>query len=264
MKQSHVINFCFFSTAWFRNATSSNHLTYPLILVNFFFFFCIYISAQQVQLSTLTQTSSIPATQWTWDEQCQTDGCIHVAIYCRSRVYRRPALGTEGQLILCDPITLKCIYHQILAQSLASFKTEWLSGSASGKPAASPAINTVGSARWKYLHIRRNAVHFFPQTYCLSSQCFLVLPVCHLSKQTNKKKNLEAAEKCCILSSISKYQNGGRGGLWRAQLWMMFAHAHTNATGFMFCINEKWGLEGNGHWALQSISPLPVRLRGDH
>lgn len=28
---------------------------------------------------------------------------------------------------------------------------------------------------------------------------------------------------------------------------MMFAHAHTNATGFMFCINEKSGLEGNSY-----------------
>lgn len=32
---------------------------------------------------------------------------------------------------------------------------------------------------------------------------------------------------------------------------MMFAHAHTNATGFMFCINEKSGLEGNSYWADQ-------------
>lgn len=74
------------------------------------------------------------------------------------------AVGTDNKFILCDPITLTFILYQILAPSLASFKTEWLSHSASGKPAPTITINTVGSARWKYLCIEGNLVHFLPQT----------------------------------------------------------------------------------------------------
>lgn len=78
----------FFPTVWFRNTTSANPLIYPLILVNSF---CIYIIAQQVQLSAFTQTSSVPVKTMNRG-RAESDGCIHVGVGRRLRVYRGPAL----------------------------------------------------------------------------------------------------------------------------------------------------------------------------
>lgn len=106
------------------------------------------------------------------------------------RVNGNAALGTEDELILYDPITLKFIYYQILAPSSGSFKTEWLSHSASGKPALTITINTVSSARWKYFCIKGNVVHFLPQTNIRSVQ----LRCCQFAICQNERL-LEAAEK---------------------------------------------------------------------
>lgn len=148
-------------------------------------------------------------------------------------------------LILYDPITLKFIYYQILAPSSGSFKTEWLSHSASGRPALTITINTVSSdSRWKYFCIKGNVVHFLPQTNIRSVQ----LRCCQFAICQNERL-LEAAEKskCWILQNISKYQ------MWTKQkkmerLWAQCAWClHTciqMQLGFMFCINEKVGPGG--------------------
>lgn len=115
---------------------------------------------------------------------------VSIYIVHMLRVNGNAALGTEDKFILYDPITLKFIYDQILAPSSGSFKTEWLSHSASGKPALTITINTVSSARWKYLCIKGNVVHFLPQTNILSVQ----LRCCQFAICQNERL-LEAAEK---------------------------------------------------------------------